>query len=100
LQIDVLLNCNLKIQEYFKIQKRNINQPINLSDLYKELDKVPGVQTVQSIQINNKASGNYSQYAYDVKGATKNNVVYPSYDPCIFEIKYPETDIKGRTTSL
>jgi hypothetical protein len=97
---DVLLNCNLKIQEYFKIQKRNINQPINLSDLYKELDKVPGVQTVQSIQINNKASGNYSQYAYDVKGATKNNVVYPSYDPCIFEIKYPETDIKGRTTSL
>jgi len=42
----------------------------------------------------------YSQYSYDTKGATRNNVVYPSYDPCIFEIKYPDVDIKGRTTTL
>lgn len=97
---DVLLSCNLKLQEYFKTAKRSINEPINLSDIFRELDKVTGVQTVQKVEITNKAGGNYSQYAYDTKGATKNNIVYPSFDPCIFEVKYPEVDIKGRTTTL
>ena len=97
---DVLLACNIKLQEYLKIQRRSINQSINLSDLYRELDKVTGVQTVQKIEIKNKQGGNYSQYAYDVKGATRDNVVYPSYDPCIFEVKYPNADIKGRITTL
>ena len=26
----------------------------------------------------------------------KRGIVYPSLDPCIFEIKYPNKDIKGR----
>ena len=93
---DVLLNCNLALQNYFKIEKRNINQPINLAELYTLLDKVKGVQTVQNIKVQNLNGGIYSQYGYDIKGATRNNIVYPSFDPCIFEIKYPKTDIKGR----
>ena len=97
---DVLLNCNLKIQEMFKTSKRSINQPINVSDIYKELDKVKGVQTVQKVYIDNLQGGDYSQFGYDIKGATRNNIVYPSYDPCIFEVKFPSKDIKGRVTTL
>ena len=97
---DVLLDCNIRLQEYFKTQKRNINQSINLSDIFRELDKVTGVQTVQKVEITNKQGGNYSQYAYDVKGATRENIVYPSFDPCIFEVKFPNVDIKGRITTL
>lgn len=97
---DVLLACTQALQDYFKVEKWSINQPINLSALYTLLDRVKGVQTVQNIQIENKTGGLYSQYAYDIKGATKNNIVYPSYDPCIFEVKYPDTDIIGRVTSL
>jgi hypothetical protein len=97
---DVLLSCTQALQDYFKIEKWSINQSINISALYTLLDRVKGVQTVQSIEIDNKVGGNYSQYGYDVKGATKNNIVYPSYDPCIFEIKFPDTDIVGRVTSL
>jgi len=97
---DVLVKCTEALQEYFKLSKRSINQPINISKLYTLLDRVKGVQTVQKIEIVNKVGGNYSQYAYDVKGATQNNIVYPSYDPCIFEIKYPNVDIEGRITSL
>jgi alanine dehydrogenase len=50
----------------------------------------------------NKAGSDlgYSNYSYDVKGATVNNTVYPSIDPMIFEVKYPNTDIKGRVVSL
>lgn len=97
---DVLLECNLKIQEYFAPTKVNINQPINLANLYRELDKVKGVQTVRKIEIVNLNSGNYSRYGYDIAGATRNNIIYPSYDPCIFELKYPKTDIKGRVITL
>lgn len=97
---DVLLACTTRLKDYFNITKWNINQPINLSSIYTLLDQEPGVQTVQKVEIVNKVGGDYSQYAYDVLGATRTNVVYPSYDPMIFEVKFPDTDIKGRITTL
>jgi hypothetical protein len=97
---DTLLQCTTVLQNYFDITKWNINQPIDVSNIYTLLDQVKGVQTVQKVEIVNNAGGNYSEYAYDIKGATRNNVVYPSYDPMIFEVKFPTTDIKGRITTL
>jgi len=97
---DVLLACTKALQDYFTIEKWNINQSINLSSLYTLLDRIKGVQTVQSVEVSNKVGGNYSQYAYDIKGATRTNIVYPSYDPCIFEVKFPNVDIVGRVTTL
>ena len=97
---DVLLQCNTKVKEYFNIRNWNINQPINLANLYTELDKIKGVQTVKNIEIFNKNGGNYSVNGYDVNGATRDNVVYPSFDPCIFEVKFPNIDIEGRVTTL
>ena len=97
---DVLLRCNQVVQKYFNIKNWSINQPINLSNLFTKIDQVKGVQTVKGIRIENKAGGIYSQYGYDTEGATKDGIVYPSYDPSIFEIKYPNIDIEGRVTSL
>lgn len=97
---DVIFQCNKALKSFFDTSKRNINQTINLASLYTLLDRIKGVQTVQKLQIVNKSGGNYSQYNYDIAGATKNNVVYPSFDPCIFELKYPDQDIKGRVTLL
>ena len=42
----------------------------------------------------------YSGNVYDIKAATLNNVIYPSLDPCIFEVKFPTRDIKGRIVGL
>jgi hypothetical protein len=99
---DVLNNCIVALQSYFSIDKWQINQPIILRDIYVLLDKVEGVQTVQVVEIINKAgeSLGYSQYGYDIKGATYNNVVYPSLDPSIFEVKNLNQDINGRVVSL
>lgn len=97
---DVLLACTNRLRDYFDITKWNINQPINLSSIYTLLDQEKGVQTVQKVRLINKNGGSYSQYAYDLDGATRNNIVYPSYDPMIFEVKFPDTDIKGRITTL
>jgi hypothetical protein len=99
---EVLLKCIQFIQQYFKIDNWQINQPIILKDLYVGLDNIDGVQTVKNININNKndITLGYSQYAYDIPSATLNNVIYPSIDPMIFEIKYSDSDIKGRVVSL
>jgi hypothetical protein len=42
----------------------------------------------------------YSKYSYDIPGATNDNVIYPSLDPSIFEVKFPNTDIQGRIVTL
>jgi hypothetical protein len=55
---------------------------------------------VVKVEITNKQGGNYTQYGYDITGATRNNVIYPSLDPSIFEIKYPDSDIQGRIIVL
>jgi hypothetical protein len=99
---EVLTACISALQSYFAISNWQINQPIILREIYILLDKIEGVQTVKTVNILNKVGTNlgYSEYAYDLSGATKNNVVYPSLDPMIFEVKYPQTDIQGRVVSL
>jgi hypothetical protein len=99
---EVLLNCVTSLQNYFDTSKWQINQPILIRDLYILLDKVKGVQTVKNVMISNKAgtSLGYSQYAYDISAATQNQIIYPSLDPSIFEIRYPNIDIKGKVVPL
>ena len=98
----VLFECITVLKDYFNIDKWQINQPIILRNIYILLDKIEGVQTVKTINITNKVGVNlgYSQWAYDTAGATENNVIYPSLDPMIFEVKFPSTDISGRVVSL
>jgi hypothetical protein len=99
---EVLLNCIKALQDYFIISKWQLNQPIMLRDLYILLDRIIGVQTVKNVSISNKAgtSSGYSQYAYDITAATQNQVIYPSLDPSIFEVRYPNSDIKGKVVPL
>jgi hypothetical protein len=99
---DVLARTLTAVQGFFNIDSWQINQPIILSSLYTIINSVDGVQTVKNIEVVNlsgEASG-YSKYSYDVKGATSNNIIYPSLDPSIFEVKYPNVDIKGRVVPL
>ena len=99
---EVLTKCILALQDFFAIKNWQVNEPIILRDIYAILENVDGVQTVNNVAISNKVGTalGYSPYAYDITGATINNVVYPSLDPCIFEVKYPDTDIQGRVVNL
>ena len=99
---EVLIKCIDALKTYFAIDNWQINQPIILRDLYILLDKIQGVQTVKNIEITNLVGENlgYSKYAYDIKAATSSNVVYPSLDPSIFEVKYPNQDIQGKVVPL
>jgi hypothetical protein len=98
----VLSLCIESLKDYFLLDKWQLNQPIFIKDLFIRLDRIEGVQTVKDIKIVNKTKTTlgYSQYAYDINAATQNQVIYPSLDPSIFEIRYPNEDIKGRVVPL
>jgi len=99
---DVLARSIGTVQDFFNINKWNINQPIVLSDLIYNIGLVEGVQTVKNVVIFNKYQfkdgAGYQNYRYDIDEATINGVIYPSLDPSIFELKYPTTDIIGNAT--
>lgn len=94
---DVLNNCIETIKTFFNIDYWGFNQPINLSQLSFEIMKNEGVQSVIEIKVKNLTidDGNYSPISYDINLAQQNNIIYPSKDPSVFEIKFPNTDIKG-----
>ena len=98
---EVILQCITEFKNYFNVDRWQVNQPIIISEISNLLAGVTGVQTVEKVTLENKngVSLGYSQYKYDFEGATRKGVIYPSLDPSIFELKYPNTDIKGRVTT-
>ena len=101
---ETLLRCIAALKDYFNIDNWSINQPITLSQIYVLLDGIQGVQTVPrpdaqgvgGLQITNKYNGNYSPNKYSINTATKMGVIYPPKDSSIFEVKFPNLDIKGK----
>ena len=94
----VVLRCVDELKRMLSNERMQINGPLNVSNLMSQLDKLDGVQSIPSLQITNLYDTNsgYSGNVYNIDAATRNNIVYPSLDPCIFEVKYPNQDIKGR----
>ena len=97
---EVLLKVQEVVKDFFNTNKWTINQPIELSKLYTVIDRVKGVQSAENIEITNKYGGSYSDVEYDLSNAVKKNIIYPSYDPMIFEVKFPDRDIVGRITTI
>jgi hypothetical protein len=95
---EILLECIQSLQDFFNINKWQIGQPIIKSEVINTILGVRGIQSIQEVIYNNKSgeSLGYSKYKYDLQSATIDDIIYPSLDPCIFEVKYPNTDIKGQ----
>ncbi len=93
---EVLTKCITELKEYFDIDNWTFNMPINISEVEILIAGVEGVQSVPKCEVFNKCLGNYSEHSYDIKAATKGKMVYPSVDPSVFEVKFPNKDLKGR----
>ena len=98
----VLQECIVALQSYFQTDKWQINQPIIEADVMVLLDRINGVQTVKKLTFTNLAgiAKGYSQWAYDMDAANQNGTIFPSLDPSIFELKFPNNDITGRVVVL
>jgi len=106
---EVTLRCIEKIKEFFNIDRWQINQPIVIAELAAVISNVDGVGAVvppsednpqkHPVLISNRwqAADGYSGNVYDIDYATKDGIIYPSLDPSIFELKFPNIDIEGRS---
>jgi hypothetical protein len=93
---EILTKAIIELKDYFNIQNWQFNQTINLSEVELLLANIEGISSVPSIKVTNKCGGQYSPNSYNIDAATKDKIVYPSLDPSVFEIKFPDADIKGR----
>ena len=105
---DVLLRCVTAVQDFFDIDRLQIGQPIVLSDIAYELSLIDGVASIVPPVDNNpnklpivvenkyKLNEGYSGNYYDIENGMIDGILYPALDPSIFEIKYPNSDIKGK----
>jgi len=94
-KFDVLSDAISQLSDYYN-RKFEIGQPFYVSDIYSQLNKMKGIIDVTRVNIVQKSGTNYSTQPIDI------NMLYSadgSYIDCpknvIFEIKYPDTDIKG-----
>lgn len=93
---EVIADCIQELKDYFDINNWTFNNTINLSEVELLIANVEGVSSVPKLEIVNKCGGNYSPNSYNIGAAIKDKIVYPSLDPSVFEIKFPDSDIKGR----
>tara|TARA_R110001592_G_scaffold8016_2_gene44071 strand:+ start:406 stop:2280 length:1875 start_codon:yes stop_codon:yes gene_type:complete len=96
-----LLSSINSLKSFFNTDNWQINEPINIGDITGLLYNINGIQTVNDLVFTNLFGENsgYSKFKYNFEAATQNNTIYPSLDPSIFELKYPNTDIIGRVTT-
>ena len=104
---DVLFRAIQKVKQFFSTDKWQINQPIVLGDLAYQVSLVDGVVSLVPPETNNPnkdlilienkhlVANGYSGNVYDINSSSKDGVIYPSLDPSIFELKFPNTDIEG-----
>ena len=105
---DVLFKAIQKVKEFFAPDKWQMNQPIVLGDLAYQISLVDGVVSLVPPEVNNpnrdlilienkhSVQNGYSGNVYDVRTASQEGVIYPSLDPSIFELKFPNSDIEGK----
>ena len=118
LEIDLIVDKNEKTSDilkttientisFFAIEKRKMGDPLFVGDLMREIGSVAGVVNIVDIRVYNKIGGDYS--SSEVVQSYKDNVtkeiqqtdmtVFMKSNQ-IFQIRFPNVDIKVRTKSL
>ena len=92
----VLYRCIKALKDKYSNDNLSFANALYKTDMYLCLANVEGVQSVTDVKVSNLYNGDYSSHRYNLEEATYQDVIYPSLDPSVFEIKYPTKDIKGK----
>tara|TARA_X000001388_G_scaffold76052_1_gene72337 strand:- start:4569 stop:6362 length:1794 start_codon:yes stop_codon:yes gene_type:complete len=94
-RFDVINACNDRLTSKFSV-KQDIGEPIKITEIYRELLKVDGVVDVTSVDVGLKSGGIYSESNYDFDSAlSADGRMIEAQPNVVFELKYPNVDIKG-----
>jgi len=86
------------IEEALSPENRDFNQPIVQGEIVNDLNALEGVQNVQILEFENlfNTDEGYAGNRYDLDRAERRGVIFPSQDPSIFTIRFPNRDIQVR----
>jgi len=92
-----VLNTAIVALSQFYDRKRDIGEPFYISDIYNQVNKLPGIVDTTKVKITQKTGLNYSSnISFNVDSNMSSDgryIVVP--DNAIIEVKYPTVDIKG-----
>jgi len=97
---DVLRACVAQLKARYS-NNFYIGEPVNITDIFTELNKVKGVLEVVKVKIVNKsgtgASNSYSGVQFDINDNVSPDGTYVMVPKnAVAELKYPSVDIKGK----
>lgn len=91
----VLNNCFSSLSTMFA-EKMYIGEPLYISKIYKELNKVDGVIDAQNVVFNVKNTANYASSPISLQELVSNDGTYLNTPKnAILELKFPNLDIRG-----
>lgn len=104
---DIIKSVVQQTISFFSITKRKMGDPLLVGDLQREIGNVSGVVNVVDIRVFNKIGGSYSStevaQSYvdnDTKEIQQSDSTVYMKSNQIFQIRFPNTDIRIRTKTL
>ena len=96
-KLETTVECNREIQQYFAT-KSDIGQPLYLNDIYNVLNNLESVVDVTNVSVRNLVGGTYSSLSYNIDlNLSLDERVLSIPGDHIYELKFPDTDIRGTT---
>lgn len=100
-QAQLANNVIRTVADYFSVNDKKMNEDIFLGDLQNQINDINGVLNIIGIKVYNKVGNGYSLNQIEQEYSNTetreirlfNNTVY-SVEDSMFEIKYPERDVK------
>jgi hypothetical protein len=98
---EVLTECLTQLRDHFHTDRMQVGQPIVISEIQTILQSIKGVVSVYKTDVKclfgQTGQIDYSSdVSFDVRGNTENGIIYCP-EGAIFEVKFPENDIKGES---
>jgi len=95
-KFDALAEATTRLRNFFVNTNYDIGEPLFITDIYKELQKVANVIDVLDVKLVAKEGTGYSSTTFDFNEHLSLDGRYLNADKdSIFELKYPTVDIQG-----
>jgi len=94
-KFDVLNACIAEIKDEFGT-KKNMGEPFYISDVFKVLNRVPGVIDTVFVDVDTKTEPGYSQFPFDIDlNTSPDGKIISAPDNTVFEIRDFDQDVQG-----
>tara|TARA_B100000287_G_C20623192_1_gene776734 strand:- start:1157 stop:1705 length:549 start_codon:yes stop_codon:yes gene_type:complete len=94
-KFDVINDCIAEIKDEFGT-KKNMGEPFYVSDVFRVLNRVPGVIDTVFVDVDTKTEAGYSQFPFDIElNTSPDGKIISAPDNVVFEIKDFDQDVQG-----